>query len=77
MIIGIRRQVDTHEESYSAEELQLIVEESEAGGALRAESGRLVRELFEFGDKTAAEAMVPRVRANSSTPLGVGRSEGL
>src|SRR6185436_14923875 len=61
-LVGIRRQVDTHEESYSPEELQLIVEESEAGGALRAESGRLVRELFEFGDKTAAEAMVPRVR---------------
>ena len=61
-LVGIRRQVDTHEESYSPEELQLIVEESEAGGALRAESGRLVRELFEFGDLTAAEAMVPRVR---------------
>ena len=61
-LVGIRRQKDTHEESYSPEELQLIVEESEAGGALRAESGRLVRELFEFGDLTAAEAMVPRVR---------------
>jgi CBS domain containing-hemolysin-like protein len=61
-LVGIRRQVDTHEESYSPEELQLIVEESEAGGALRAESGRLVRELFEFGDLTASEAMVPRVR---------------
>jgi len=61
-LVGVRRQTDTHEESYSPEELQLIVEESEAGGALRAESGRLVRELFEFGDLTAAEAMVPRVR---------------
>jgi CBS domain containing-hemolysin-like protein len=61
-LVGIKRQADTHEESYSPEELQLIVEESEAGGALRAESGRLVRELFEFGDLTAAEAMVPRVR---------------
>lgn len=61
-LVGVRRQKDTHEESYSPEELQLIVEESEAGGALRAESGRLVRELFDFGDLTAAEAMVPRVR---------------
>jgi CBS domain containing-hemolysin-like protein len=60
-LVGIRRQLDMHEESYSPEELQLIVEESEAGGALRAESGQLVRELFEFGDLTAAEAMVPRV----------------
>jgi CBS domain containing-hemolysin-like protein len=61
-LVGIRRQVDVPEESYSPEELQLIVQESEAGGALRAESGRLVRELFEFGDLTASEAMVPRVR---------------
>lgn len=61
-LVGIRRQADTREESYSPEELQLIVEESEAGGALRAESGRLVRELFDFGDLTAGEAMVPRVR---------------
>ena len=73
-LVGIRRQVDTHEESYSAEELQLIVEESEAGGALRAESGRLVRELFEFGDKTAAEAMVPRVRV-VGIPVGTSPTE--
>lgn len=61
-LVGIKRQMDTHEESYSPEELQLIVEESEAGGALRSESGKLVRELFGFGDLTAGEAMVPRVR---------------
>jgi CBS domain containing-hemolysin-like protein len=42
--------------------LQLIVEESEEGGALRAESGRLLRELFDFGDLTAGQVMVPRVR---------------
>jgi CBS domain containing-hemolysin-like protein len=73
-LVGIRRQVDTHEESYSPEELQLIVEESEAGGALRTESGRLVRELFEFGDITAAEAMVPRVRV-VGIPVGTAPVE--
>jgi len=76
-LVGIRRQKDVHEESYSPEELQLIVEESEAGGALRAESGRLVRELFEFGDLTAGEAMVPRVRVVGipvgATPADVRR----
>lgn len=61
-VVGIRRQAQTREESYSPEELQLIVEESEAGGALGREAGRLVRELFEFGDLTAGEVMVPRVR---------------
>lgn len=60
--VGIRRQVHTREESYSPEELQLIVEESQQGGALGTEAGTLVRELFEFGDRTAAEVMVPRVR---------------
>jgi CBS domain containing-hemolysin-like protein len=59
--IGIRRQENPHE-AYTPEELQLIVEESAEGGALRAESGAVLRELFEFGDRTAGEVMVPRVR---------------
>ena len=29
---------------------------------LRGESGRILRELFEFGDLTASQVMVPRVR---------------
>jgi CBS domain containing-hemolysin-like protein len=61
-LIGIRRTENVHEQSYTPEELQLIVEESEQGGAIRAESGRLVRELFEFGDLTAGQVMMPRVR---------------
>jgi len=73
-LVGIRRQKDTHEESYSPEELQLIVEESEAGGALRSESGRLMRELFEFGDLTAGEAMVPRVRV-VGIPVGASSDD--
>jgi hypothetical protein len=35
-----------------AEELQFIVQESEDGGLLRGESGQLLRDLFEFGDRT-------------------------
>ena len=73
-LVGVRRQIDTREESYSPEELQLIVEESAAGGALRAESGRLVRELFEFGDLTAGEAMVPRVRV-VGIPVGASPAD--
>jgi CBS domain containing-hemolysin-like protein len=61
-MIGVRRQQNTHEQIYTPEELQLIVEESERGGTLRGESGRLLQELFEFGDLTAAGVMVPRVR---------------
>lgn len=73
-LVGVRRQVNTHEESYSPEELQLIVAESAAGGALREDSGRLVRELFEFGDLTAGEAMVPRVRV-VGIPVGASPAD--
>jgi CBS domain containing-hemolysin-like protein len=61
-LIGIRRQENPHEVFYTPEELQLVVDESRREGALRAESGLILRELFEFGDLTAGEAMVPRVR---------------
>ena len=61
-LFGVHRQENAHEQLYTPEELQIIVEESQRGGALRAESGRILRELFEFGDRTVAEVMVPRVR---------------
>jgi CBS domain containing-hemolysin-like protein len=61
-LIGIKRQQNAHEQFYTPEELQLIVKESEVGGTIKKESGRLVRELFEFGDRTAVQVMVPRVR---------------
>jgi CBS domain containing-hemolysin-like protein len=67
-LLGVRRQATAHE-SYTPEELQLIVEESEEGGAIRAESGRLLRELFDFGDLTVGQVMVPRVRV-TGIPAG-------
>ncbi|HUF46584.1 MAG TPA: hemolysin family protein [Vicinamibacterales bacterium] len=68
-LLGITRSVNQPENLYTPEELQLIVEESEQGGALRADSGRILRELFEFGDLTASQAMVPRVRI-MGVPVG-------
>ena len=61
-IVGIRRQEVDAERYHTPEELQFIVKESQEGGMLRGEAGRILRELFEFGDLTAAQAMVPRVR---------------
>ena len=70
-LLGVNRQVQTAEQYYTPEELQLIVQESEELGAIRAESGRMIQELFEFGDLTAGEVMVPRVRI-TGIPIGTG-----
>lgn len=76
-LIGVRREQNTHEQIYTPEELQLIVEESERGGTIGGESGRILQELLEFGELTAAQAMVPRVRVIGvpvgSTPEDVRR----
>jgi CBS domain containing-hemolysin-like protein len=66
---GIRRRVETADQYYTSEELQLIVQESEEQGALRADAGQMLRELFAFGDRTVGEVMVPRVRI-SGIPVG-------
>jgi CBS domain containing-hemolysin-like protein len=60
-LVGIRRQEVDAERFHTSEELQYIIEESHEEGMLRGESGRILRELFEFGDLSAGEAMVPRV----------------
>ena len=61
-LVGIRRQEADAERYHTPEELEYIVRESHEGGMLRGEAGTILRELFEFGDLTAAQAMVPRVR---------------
>lgn len=60
-LMGVQREFSaTH--FHSPEELEYLVQESEAGGLLRAETGKVLRELFEFGELTAGEIMMPRVR---------------
>jgi magnesium and cobalt exporter, CNNM family len=73
-LLGVRRQVNPREQSYTSDELELIVEESARGGALRAEAGRLVRELFDFGDLSAGQVMVPRVRV-IGIPVGASPAD--
>jgi len=73
-LVGIRRESSTPDQIYTPEELQIIVEESAEGGALRIESGQLLHELLEFGERTAGEAMVPRVRV-VGIPVGASADE--
>ncbi|HUG12468.1 MAG TPA: hemolysin family protein [Opitutaceae bacterium] len=60
-LMGVRREF-TKSHYHSPEELELIIRESEAGGLIHPETGRLLRELFDFGELTASEVAVPRVR---------------
>jgi CBS domain containing-hemolysin-like protein len=73
-LIGIQRKEVETERYHTTEELQYIIEESEEGGMLRGESGKILRELFEFGDLTAGETMVPRV-ALTGIEVGTGPEE--
>jgi len=73
-LIGIKRQAQTMDQYYTPEELQLVVQEAEEQGALREDAGHMLQELFEFGDRTAGEVMVPRVRV-VGIPIGAGPSE--
>jgi CBS domain containing-hemolysin-like protein len=74
LLAGIeRREVDL-ERYHTAEELEFIVRESQEGGLLRGEAGRILRDLFEFGDRTAGEVMVPRVLL-TGIPVGAEPDE--
>jgi CBS domain containing-hemolysin-like protein len=73
-LIGVKRQAQTMDQYYTPEELQLVVQEAEEQGALREDAGHMLQELFEFGDRTAGEVMVPRVRV-VGIPIGAGPSE--
>jgi CBS domain containing-hemolysin-like protein len=61
-LMGIDRRQAGHHRYYTPEELALVVQESQEAGVLPSESGRLIREIFEFGDLVAAQVMTPRVR---------------
>jgi CBS domain containing-hemolysin-like protein len=70
-MVGIRRRVAAAERACTPDELRYVLLESHAGGQLRSEAGKLMLKLFEFGNLTAGEAMVPRVRV---TGVRVGTS---
>lgn len=73
-LLGINRQSASGEHYHTAEELEYIIRESHEGGLLKSESAHLLRELFDFGDLTAGEVMVPRVHVRG-IPHGATREE--
>jgi CBS domain containing-hemolysin-like protein len=72
-LLGVRRELAIN--SATPDDLRFIVEESVAQGKLSAQAGEVLTELFEFGQRTAAEVMTPRVRV-VGIPRAVTR-EGL
>lgn len=68
-LIGIRQDDTQSDRVRTPDELAYLVNESEEGGLLRSEAARVVAELLDFGELTAAEVMVPRVRV-VGIPLG-------
>jgi CBS domain containing-hemolysin-like protein len=70
-LAGVDRATASTEQYRTAEEIAYIVRESQAGGLLRKESAEVIDELLQFGDRTAIELMVPRVRV-AGLPLGAG-----
>lgn len=68
-LFGIRRDDGRAEHVRTPDELAYLVHESQVGGLLRSEAARVVAELLDFGDLTAGEVMVPRVRV-VGIPLG-------
>jgi CBS domain containing-hemolysin-like protein len=62
-LVGVDRGAgdDQHRTS---EDLAFLVQEARAGGLLRSDAANVVTELLDFGELTAGEVMVPRVRVS-------------
>jgi CBS domain containing-hemolysin-like protein len=58
-LFGQRAQVEEHS-LHSPEELRMIVEHSEEGGAIDTGDAELIEGVFEFSEKNAREVMTPR-----------------
>ncbi len=60
-LFGIVRSMEAGHHHAPAE-LRYVIHESQEGGLLRKQAGQVLEDLFRFGELTAGEAMVPRVR---------------
>jgi CBS domain containing-hemolysin-like protein len=72
--VGIDRRVASSGSFYNIRDLQHIVQQSQDEGMLQKTSGDVLHDLFEFGELSAGEAMVPRV-AIEGIPLGCAPDE--
>ncbi len=64
--------IQPDQDVHTAEELDMLVEESEEAGLITADEATYVRNVFELSDKTVRDAMVPREKV---VTLSIGASE--
>ena len=55
-----RRPIDAEENVHSADELRILVEQSQEVGVLERQDAALIEGVFEFSEKNAREVMTPR-----------------
>ncbi|MCA9737879.1 MAG: hemolysin family protein [Gemmatimonadota bacterium] len=60
-LLGIRPP-EAHERLHSAEEIRMLIEQGEQGGAIAEEQARLMEGVFDFGAGLASDVMTPRAR---------------
>jgi CBS domain containing-hemolysin-like protein len=60
-----QKPMDVEEGLHSPEELRMLVEQSEEGGALEAAPATLLEGVFEFSEKNAREVMTPRTEIDA------------
>ena len=60
-----QRAVDAEENVHSAEELRILVEQSQEVGALERQDAALIEGVFEFSEKNAREVMTPRTEIDA------------
>lgn len=64
----------TRENVHSAEELRMLVEQSEEGGAIQTQDADLLEGVFEFSEKNARDVMTPRT-AIDALPIDASLGE--
>jgi CBS domain containing-hemolysin-like protein len=72
-MFGLKSTGDELGRLHSADEIRMLVEESERGGLIETDQGDLLDKVFSFGDTTVREVMIPRtemicVAVNATLP---------
>jgi len=65
-LLGFNR-ASEQEHLHSVEELKMLVDASEEGGVLEPEESEMIRAVFDFGEMTAHQMMVPRTESRDTT----------